>query len=234
MTSTASWTSSKVTCWRQKDRACVRPIPSRSAIEPVLIRCEAILGTMRPQNMQGTVVDRYFPLTTHVAAPLRPASAYISSKTAEFEDELRRFYSEMHPPLPGEAVDDEPLFSGQQYKLYKIGDPHGSFYPEMARVLSLVERVTGLPVGEIAIATRRMELKLARAVTAGQSAKKRTLAVHGLQNSLPLEGYESQQYGAQRGKGGAALRPTNLAEVFQRQESAKESVLTAPKVLKRR
>jgi hypothetical protein len=136
----------------------------------------------------------------------------------------------MHPPLPGEATNDEPLFPGQQYKLYKFaGDHQGAIDRELARVLALVAEVTGLTVLEIEGTVRRMEIRLANAIL-GKHAKQ---AVNGEANTLPWEGYESRQYGQTRARGGA-INPPVLASSFLPQLDKKEPAVLVPKVVERK
>lgn len=148
----------------------------------------------------------------------------------KFEASLRSFYSEIHPPLPGEAVDDEPLFPGQKYTLHPFGDQQGVFPRDLARVLALVSEVTGLPTDEIARTVRRTEIQLARAVTGAQAGS----VLHGLQNALPVEGFEARSFGADRLKGGAIPRPPTLVEGYRRREDEKEPAVLMPKVVKRK
>lgn len=189
------------------------------------------MGSLKLPTTLGSIADRFFPLPPRDIPPLQTASSYTAAQSAEFQEALRSFYSEVHPPLPGEAADDDPLFPGQQYKLYKfVGDHEGVVDRDLARVLALVSQGTGLNVREIENTVRRMEIKLAT-VVAGRRAQD---VVSGDANHLPWEGYESRQFGQTRARGGQIGRPSNLADTYKGKKDTKQPAVLEPKVLPRK
>ena len=146
----------------------------------------------------GSIPDRFFPLPER--SDSGPAeNAGLNEARAAI---LRAFYSDLHPPIPGEAVDDEPLFAGQAYKLYNSGDRAGAMHPDYERILALVANIVGVSAQELEAGVGAFEKRLLRSPVSGG-----TKVPEPKRGTSPWEGYESRAFGEVRSRGGGIRKP---------------------------
>lgn len=117
--------------------------------------------------------DRFFPLQ-----PLAGAPAPLQDRLALQAEQIQNFYSSCSTPVPGEAVDEDPLFPGQGYTIWTSTDREGVAHPEFDRVLAVVGRTVGITGKALEGPVMRFEKALLRAQTV-QNTQARKLATKG-------------------------------------------------------
>lgn len=179
----------------------------------------AVLGTLPMPQGGSKMTDRFFPLarssSTSTQSPL-------DTTVAKREEAIRSFYQTVSMPIPNEASSSEPLFSGQQYKIFKAADHEGTLPRDYARVLQLVCDVTGILSSVIEAATYKVELRMAK-LEAGDKQ------VHLPSSQLPVEGIESRMFGKLRQKGGATPWAKEIIPQARTAKPEKENAVLVPK-----
>lgn len=143
------------------------------------------------------------------------------TRVAQREEAIRSFYTSVSTPIPGEPSSSDPLFSGQQHKIYRAADHEGSLPRDYARVLHIVEHVTGIHSSVVAAAVSKIELKFAKE-EAGTTQYLPT-------NHLPMQGRESQMFGRLRVRGGATPVGKEILPEIRAAKAEKEPALRMPR-----
>ena len=171
----------------------------------------------------GSIPDRFFPLPER-RAPAAPVNADLGEARAAA---LRTFYADLHPPIPGEAVDDEPLFPGQVYQLYTSSDCAGAVHPNYERVLALVAGIVGISLQELEAGVSSFEKSLLRSpASGGASVPEPKLG------TAPWEGYESRAFAEMRSRGGGIRKPAGLHSGTPDIEQVQLPAILAPTIVR--
>lgn len=178
----------------------------------------AVLGTLPVPKDGIKRIDRFFPLSS---TPEPSSSIPFDVRVDQREEAIRSFYTSVSTPIPGEASSSEPLFSGQQHKIYRATDHEGSLPRDYARVLHIVERVTGIHSSVVAAAVSKIELKFAQ--EEGGTTKNLPTS------HLPMQGRESQMFGRLRQRGGATPLAKEILPEIRAAKAEKEPALRMPK-----
>ena len=168
-----------------------------------------VLGTMMLPKTLISVPDKFFP-----KKPSREGVTALD-RLAEQSTRLKAFYNAVSAPIPGEAVDKDPLFPGQQYMSWSLYDRTGMPTTEHERVLQLIGSIVGIEPSALEASLVRMEGRL---LTKQSKASSRAVLSQSKQNYVPWEGYESRAFGALRHRGGITSLPGNLASRLQEKE----------------
>ena len=171
----------------------------------------------------GSIPERFFPLPERQALTAPVNADFGEARAAA----LRGFYVDLHPPIPGEAVDDEPLFPGQAYKLYTPSDCAGAVHPGYERVLALVAGIVGISTQELEAGVSSFEKVLLRSpVSGGARVPEPKLC------TSPWEGYVSRAFGEMRSRGGGIRKPAGLHNETLDTGHVKISAILAPTILR--
>lgn len=163
------------------------------------------------------VIDRFLPLQ-----PL-PSSAGQKSIVNAREEAIHHFYAHASTPIPNEASSEDPLFPGQQHKIYNAPDRNGTLPEEYKRVLQLASRMTGIESLFIERTVYHMEMTFTKKEMGYKSQLTKI-------NQLPSQGIETQMYGKLREKGGSAPWPRDIAPSARLAKPEKENALLMPKM----
>lgn len=163
-------------------------------------------------------VDRFLPLQ-----PLSPSPSHSDTKVTEREESIRHFYAHVSMPIPNEAASAEPLFPGQQHKIYRAIDHDGTLPEDYSRVLQLVSKVTGIPSSVIENTVSRIETRYFKR-EAGWKIQRSQV------NQVPPQGVETQMFGKLREKGGATPWPSGILPSADHAKGDKEKAVLYPKM----
>lgn len=161
------------------------------------------------------IVDRFLPLH-----PLPPSPRDKSTARAR-EEAIRHFYAHVSMPIPNEASSEDPLFPGQQYKIYNARDHEGDLPDDYKRVLQLVGRVTGIEPSMIERAVYRLDIRFMNKEMGGKSQLTQI-------DQIPLQGIETQTFGKLKEKGGSTSWPRDFAPGAKLAKPEKENALLMP------
>lgn len=166
------------------------------------------------------IVDRFLPLQ-----PLStPSESSNEIRDTRREEAIRHFYANVSFPIPNEASSSEPLFPGQQYKIYNATD-HNSLLPkDFGRVLQLVSKVTGIQSSVIESAVYKMEMTFMRKELGWKTQLTQL-------DQIPPQGVETQMFGRMREMGGTTPWPREILPSAKMAKPEKEKALLAPKMV---
>lgn len=179
----------------------------------------AVLGTLPVSKSGLNLTDRFFPLHSPNSFSEKDP---LNQKLADREAAIRSFYATASMPIPNEASSSEPLFPGQQYKIYSSTNFDNSLPSDYTRVLQLVSGVTGIHASVIEDAVRRLEHSIGKREL-GWKAK------HLPTSQAASQGREAMMWGRLRDKGGVPPWPRDLLPSVKTEEPEKERAILEPK-----